>query len=155
MGWRKRAAVAVQVPTQIAGLWLILHAGQWIAAYLPVPVPGNVVGMVLLFVLLSAGLVKQSWLDMGAGVLTRHLAFFFVPIAVGLMQWAPLLREAGHWLLLVLGLSGIVGLAATGAIAQRLGRLRPEERAQWDTSPSSSSPSRSRSSFMQAAAGPS
>jgi holin-like protein len=86
MGWRKRAVVAVQVPTQIAGLWLILQAGQWINAYLPVPVPGNVVGMVLLFVLLSAGLVKQSWLDTGAGVLTRHLAFFFVPIAVGLMQ---------------------------------------------------------------------
>jgi holin-like protein len=144
-----------RIATQIVGLWLILHAGQRIAAQLPIPVPGNVVGMVLLFVLLSAGLIKESWLHIGADLLTRHLAFFFVPIAVGLMQWTTLLRDAGHWLLLVLGLSGLVGLAVTGAIAQRLGRQRPKEPRQWDMSPSLPSPSVSRSSATQPAAGPS
>jgi holin-like protein len=136
MGWRQRAAVVTQIAAQIAGLWLVLAAGQKIAAYLPIPVPGNVVGMVLLFALLSTGLVKESWLTAGAGLLTRHLAFFFVPIAVGLMQWTGLLRDAGHWLLLALGLSGILGLAATGVIAQMLRRPRRVERAGWNTSPS-------------------
>lgn len=125
MDWKKWAAAIAPIAAQIAGLWLVLEAGQRIAARLPIPVPGNVV--VLLLVLLSVGVVKESWLNAGAGLLTRHLAFFFVPIAVGLMQWTSLLRDAGHWLLLALGLSGIVGLAATGAIAQVLGRSRPEE----------------------------
>jgi holin-like protein len=136
MSWRQRAAVVIQIAAQIAGLWLVLQAGQRIGAHLPIPVPGNVVGMVLLFALLGTGLAKESWLTAGAGLLTRHLAFFFVPIAVGLMQWTALLHDAGHWLLLALGLSGVVGLAATGAIAQMLCRPRPEERARWDTSPS-------------------
>ena len=136
MSWRQRAAVVIQIGAQIAGLWLVLQAGQRITAHLPIPLPGNVVGMVLLFTLLSTGLVKESWLTTGAGLLTRHLAFFFVPIAVGLMQWTALFRDTGHWLLLALSLSGIVSLAATCGIAQMLRRPRPEEKARWNTSPS-------------------
>ena len=32
-----------------------------------------------------AGIVKQQWISGGATLLTRHLAFFFIPIPVGLM----------------------------------------------------------------------
>ena len=102
----------IQIPAQIAGLWLVLQAGQTLAAHLPIPVPGNVVGMALLFALLATGLVKESWQRTGAG----------------------------HWLLLVLGLSGLVGLAVTGAIAQMLRRPRPERRAEWNASPSTHLP---------------
>jgi holin-like protein len=137
MTFSQHVAAVSRIATQISGLWLLLLAGQSIAARLPIPLPGNVIGMVLLFLLLTTGLVKESWLQVGAGWLTRHLAFFFVPIAVGLMQWMALLREAGHWLLLVLALSGLLGLVVTGAIAQRLGRReRPEESSRWNTSPS-------------------
>lgn len=142
MAWRQRAAMVSRIAAQIVGLWLILQIGQWIAAHLMIPVPGNVLGMVLLFLLLCAGIVKESWLHLGAGLLTRHMAFFFVPIAVGLMEWAALLRDAGHWLLLSLAMSGLLVLAVTGAIAQRLGRPRSEELPRWNTSPSSPSPSR-------------
>jgi len=146
------SAVAIRTVVQIAGLWLILNAGQRIATRLPIPIPGNVVAMVLLFVLLSTGLVRDSWLDRGAGLLTRHLTFFFVPIAVGLMQWVALLRDAGHWLLLVLGLSGLIGLTVTGAIAQRLASVRRKETTPWRTWPSWRSRSRSRSQRTQPAA---
>lgn len=70
-------AVAVsRVVAQIAGLWLILQTAEWIVAQFQIPVPGNVVGMALLFVLLATGLVRESWLHAGASLLSRLLAFF-------------------------------------------------------------------------------
>jgi holin-like protein len=134
-------ASAVRIVPQLFVLWLIFQAGEWVVARLHVRIPGNVLGMVLLFLLLSLGVVKETWLQDGAAVLTRHLAFFFIPIAVGLMQWGGLFRRDGFWLLLALGLSTLAVLFATGAIAQRLAQ-RHQGGSRWQTS--QSSPSRSR-----------
>jgi holin-like protein len=139
MRWTERSLLAIRIAAQILGLWVIFRAGEWIAARVPFPIPGNVLGMTILLLLLLLGVVKESWLTDGATLLTRHLAFFFVPIAVGLMQWADLFARAGHWLLLTLGLSALATLLVTGAIVQWLGR-RHEERSRWATSPSSPSP---------------
>ena len=154
MRWTGRSVLAIRVAAQILGLWVILRTGEWIAARLPLSIPGNVLGMTILLLLLVLGLVKESWLADGATLLTRHLAFFFVPIAVGLMQWADLLASAGHWLLLTLGLSAFATLLVTGAIVQWLGRRR-EERSRWVTSPSSPSPLRSPLPSMPSAGTPS
>ena len=139
MRWTQRAAAAIRITAQILGLWIILQTGEWMAARSPFPIPGNVLGMTLLLLLLMVGLVKESWLSAGAGLLTKHLAFFFVPIAVGLMQWSALFAHVGHWLLLTLGLSALATLLATGAIVQWLDR-RHEERSRWDMSSSLPSP---------------
>jgi holin-like protein len=136
-----RYALAVRISTQLFVLWLIFRAGEWIVARLHVPIPGNMLGMVLLFLLLSLGMMSEEWLQDGAAILTKHLAFFFIPIAVGLMQWGGLFRRDGHWLLLALGLSTFATLFFTGAIAQRLGQ-RHTGRSRWHTSQSSPAPSR-------------
>lgn len=147
-----RYALAARIAAQLFVLWLIFQAGEWIVARLHVPIPGNVLGMVLLFLLLSLGVVKETWLQDGAAVLNRHLAFFFIPIAVGLMQWGGLFRRDGFWLLLALGLSTLAALFATGAIAQRLGQ-RHRGRSQWHTSQSSRSRSRLLPARTRSAAG--
>ena len=129
MTGRTVAARIARIAAQIVLLWVICRAGEWIVSLARLPLPGNVVGMVVLFALLVLGVVKEHWVQDGAAVLTRHLAFFFIPIAVGLMEWASLLWREGHWLLLALVVSMIVGLATSGAIAQRLGRGRREDPA--------------------------
>lgn len=87
---------------QIAGLWLIYRLSAWIVARCHLPVPGNVLGMLILFALLTTGVVKLEWIAGAADLLTKHLAFFFIPVAVGLMQWGDLLWRTDHWLLLAL-----------------------------------------------------
>jgi holin-like protein len=154
MRWTRRAAATIRIAAQILGLWIILQAGESLAARSPFPIPGNVLGMTLLFLLLMLGLAKESWLSAGAGLLTRHLAFFFVPIAVGLMQWSALFADVGHWLLLALGLSALATLVVTGAVVQWLSHIS-EERSRWDTRPSSPSPLRSPSPSTPSVAEPS
>ena len=105
---------------QIAGLWLIYRLSAWIVARCHLPVPGNVLGMLILFALLTTGVVKLEWIAGAADLLTKHLAFFFIPVAVGLMQWGDLLWRTGHWLLLALIVSTLAGLATTGGLLQLL-----------------------------------
>jgi holin-like protein len=103
---------------QIAGLWLVYHLNAWAVARFHLPVPGNVLGMLVLFALLMTGVVKLEWVAGAADLLTKHLAFFFIPVAVGLMQWGDLLWHTGHWLLLAIVLSTLAGLATTGGLLQ-------------------------------------
>src|SRR4029434_5465819 len=67
MRWTRRAAATIRIAAQILGLWIILQGGESLAARSPFPIPGNVLGMTLLFLLLMLGLAKESWLSAGAG----------------------------------------------------------------------------------------
>ena len=105
---------------QLTFLWLIYQLGQFISNFLHLPVPGNVLGMMILFLLLSFKIVKINWVEKGALFLNKHLAFFFVPIAVGLMTYTPLLKESGLALAVILFGSSIIGMAMTGGVSQFL-----------------------------------
>ena len=68
---------------QLFGLWALNWAGVWVVQKVTLPLPGNLVGMVLLYALLALGIVKLSWFKAAGSLLVRHLAFFFVPITGG------------------------------------------------------------------------
>lgn len=76
--------------------------------------------MISLFILLSTGVIKEQWLSSAANPLLKHLSFFFIPIAVELMQWGDLFTQKGHLLFLPLVVSTLVALLATGGIVQFL-----------------------------------
>lgn len=113
-----RALATVTRPLlQIGALVGLDQLARVLTPHLPLTLPSNLVGMLLLSLLLSTGLVREAWIGAGAGLFNRHLAFFFVPIAVGLLAYGALLREHGPALLLVIGLSTVAGIAAAGGIA--------------------------------------
>lgn len=110
------------ITAQIAALYLLHRAGGWIAGALALPLPGNLIGMLLLLALLATGAIKLQWIERGATLLIRHLAFFFVPIAVGLLSYADVLLQDGFALLAALLLSAAVGIYLCGLAAQQLRR---------------------------------
>lgn len=139
-----RARALCRLAVQIGFLFLVFRAAEWGVAWSHLPLPGNIVGMLLLFGLLWGGLVRERWIQDGATLLTRHLAFFFIPIAVGLMEWGPLFRREGHWLLLALVVSTLASLlAASGLVHVIRTRARPRGATRWETLGSSRSPSSS------------
>ena len=104
---------------QVAGLIAIDRVAIVLTPHLPLPLPSKLVGMLLLALLLLTGLVREPWLGQAAVLFQRHLAFFFVPIAVGLMAYGSLLRQHGLLLLLVILVSTAAGIAAAGWIGAR------------------------------------
>lgn len=111
---------AMKIAWQVLLLWLVFRLGSFLVASLHLSLPGNVAGMLIMFLLLASGAVKPSLIEEGGGFLLKHFAFFFIPISVGLMTFGDLMRQSGVALLLVLTVSALVGVAATGISVELL-----------------------------------
>ncbi|MGL5512755.1 MAG: CidA/LrgA family protein [Sporomusa sp.] len=99
-------------------LWSISWLGTQISVVTGLPIPGTVFGVILLFVLLLCGIIKLQYIEDAADFLLRHMLFFFIPIAVGLMNWGAVFYQYGVILLLALVVGAILPLFAVGFIAQ-------------------------------------
>lgn len=108
------------VVAQGSGLWLLSELGFALTARLGLALPGNLLGMMLLFILLVSGIVRLEWVNDAATFLLRHLAFFFIPLAVGLMTMDELMRSHGILILAALMASAAVGIVVSGWVVQGL-----------------------------------
>ncbi len=99
---------------------LFLVAGVLIAEHARLPVPGSVLGMVLLTLALQTRVIRPSWVRPAADLLLRHMALFFVPPGVAVMVHADLIRA--EWLPIVVGsaASTVAVLLTVGWVQQRL-----------------------------------
>ena len=111
---------ALKYSAQLFLLWFIYFLSAWVIKTFHLPLPGGVLGMLILFALLLSGVIKEEWLTTATFPLLRHLSFFFIPIAVELMEWGDLFRQKGHLLFLPLVVSLLVALLTTGGIVQLL-----------------------------------
>lgn len=103
-------------------LWAVYDAATHLVAAWRLPLPANLVGLLLFLLLLGTGVVQPAMLREVTTLVTRHLPFLFVPLAVGLMAWPQLLAAHGLVLLLALLGSAAVGVVAAGTVAQFLDR---------------------------------
>ncbi len=106
----------------ITVLLLCQLAGELIARALHMPIPGPVLGMVLLFgaLLLRHGREAPAPLTAVADTLLGNLGLLFVPAGVGVVIYGPLL--ARNWLPIALAVlvGTLLGIAVTGRLAQTL-----------------------------------
>jgi putative effector of murein hydrolase LrgA (UPF0299 family) len=98
--------------TGFAWLLALQSVGELLSRGLSLPFPGPVVGMVLLMGALNNRAVREP-VAQSADFLLSHLSLLFVPVAVGVMTYLPVLAQYGARLLLVIALSTWIGLAAT------------------------------------------
>lgn len=102
-------------------------AGEIAARLAGLPVPGPVIGMLLLLgLLLARGLSEE--LDRVAGVLLENLSLLFVPAAAGVVQ--NLGRLQAEWLPILAAVIGstLFATGVTGIVAAFLGGRRGEGR---------------------------
>ncbi|MCX9155038.1 CidA/LrgA family protein [Niveibacterium sp. 24ML] len=94
--------------------------GEACTRLLGLPIPGPVIGLLLLFVLLRARPQLIERLRPTAEMLHSHLALLFIPAGVGVVMFLPRLRQ--EWLPIVVALivSTAVGLVVTAWVAHRL-----------------------------------
>ncbi|MGD6774104.1 CidA/LrgA family protein [Sutcliffiella horikoshii] len=105
---------------QVAVFYFIYKIGVVLQSTLEVPVPGSIIGMVLLLVLLLTGLVKERYLQGGANLLLVYLPLFFVPATVGVMNhFGFLSKTEGLIMLLALLIGTIMVLVSSGLVAQK------------------------------------
>ncbi|MHC1757587.1 MAG: CidA/LrgA family protein [Methanosarcina sp.] len=110
----------------------IYFLGELFQKAFGLPVPGNILGMLILFFGLLTGAVKLEMIDRISDFLLDNLAFFFLPAGVSLITCFALLE--GKWTA-VLGVSiistvtilGVTGL--TVEFVKKLLQRKPKETA--------------------------
>lgn len=100
-------------------LFAFAALGDILGRALRLPLPGSVLGLVLLWSALGVGLVKLAWVARAADALLSVLGLLFVPAGVGLVAYLSLWREWPAWLGVVLG-SVLLGATVAGKLAERL-----------------------------------
>ncbi len=99
-------------------IFLFYMAGEFIHTYFQVPFPGNLIGMLLLFIALVVGVVKVEWVEQTAQFFLRHMLVFFAPLIVGVIVFVPLFAENVAGVILTFVLSTVTVLIVTGWLMQ-------------------------------------
>ena len=104
----------------LACLLVMQSAGELLSRGLGLPVPGPVIGMLLLVLALRWAPARAP-VAACAVFLLQHLSLLFVPVGVGVMTHLGLLSQYGVRMLVVVVLSTWIGLAVT-ALVLRVGQ---------------------------------
>lgn len=103
----------------IRGLIILLSfqgAGEIVSRLLSLPIPGPVIGLVLLLTFLIRRGRVDAPIDTVAAALVRNLGVLFVPAAVGVVMFLPQLK-ANFWAIsMALTVSVIATIAVSAAI---------------------------------------
>ena len=99
--------------------------GLFIHEVASVPIPANVIGLILFTACLFLKIIKLEWVEASAQFLLRHMLLFFIPFVVGTIVSFPLIRESLLSIVFGLVLSSLLALAVTGWFTQWLEKRRP------------------------------
>lgn len=103
--------------------WILLAQllGESLARTTGVPVPGPILGMVIMALALNLPLVRSS-VGPAADTLLAHLSLLFVPVGVGVIVHLELLSQNGFKIAAVLVVATWLGLATTAMTLNLLSR---------------------------------
>src|SRR5271170_4324921 len=85
-----------------------------------IPIPGPVLGLILITLCLFLGVVRLEWVEQPASLLLKHMLLFFAPVIVGVIAFFPELREQRLAITVSLVVSTIIVMLVTGWTATLL-----------------------------------
>ena len=96
--------------------------GEAIVTFTGLPVPGAVIGLVLLYIILSVHGGASEEMTRTTGFLLDNLALLFVPAGVGVIAYLPLIASRWEVIVAALLVSVTVTIALTALTVSRLAR---------------------------------
>lgn len=110
----------IRIVLQLLVIYGFLLIGEAIQSSLGLPMPGSIIGFLLLFAALALKLYPLEWIDAGATFLLSFLSLYFIPATVGVVDYGPLFSGRGVLLLPIVIVSTLLTMAAAGLISQAM-----------------------------------
>ncbi|SFD60324.1 holin-like protein [Lentibacillus persicus] len=117
---------AMKIALHIGVLYVLYLTGAWIQETFDLFIPGSIIGLVLLFIFLMTGVMNASWIVDGARFFIKHLALFFIPATVGIINYLNLFSGKGLLLVVIGLLSTLMVMVSAGHVSQLL--IKQKER---------------------------
>ena len=90
-----RAAQWLSLPLQLGFYIGLFIACDRLVTWLHLPLPANIVGMLLLLALIVTRVVPLNWVKAGSRWLLAEMLLFFIPAVVAVVNYGDLLRVDG------------------------------------------------------------
>ncbi|MEJ6951370.1 CidA/LrgA family protein [Natronospora cellulosivora (SeqCode)] len=74
-------------------IFLLLFIGELIVSVTSLPIPGNIIGMILLFFSLVFKIIELEDVVPAGDLLLEHLMLYFIPVSIGILAYRELLME--------------------------------------------------------------
>ena len=117
----------ITIIIQILFIHIFLFLGVAIKTIVPLPIPSSMAGLLLLFIALWFKIVKLEWVEQGGNWLLAELLLFFIPSAVGIVNYEEMLSWQGLKSVLLVGLSTFIVISCTAFIAEKLNNWKARE----------------------------
>ncbi|MGY3777770.1 CidA/LrgA family protein [Isobaculum melis] len=115
----------MKIYKQLTYILLFSFLGEIASKGLNLPVPGSVIGMLLLFLALQFNIVKLEDVEVVGHFLIDNLAILFVPAGVSLMIYFSVIKNSWLALLVISVLTTAISIAFIGVVVQKI-KLRFE-----------------------------
>ncbi len=102
-------------------------AGEVISNVFQLPMPGSVIGMLLLFCALQFKFIKVHQVEKVGAFLLENLSILFLPAGVGIMVYFPIIRKNWWLLLLITFITTGVSIGFIGKLVQWVKRKYEED----------------------------
>ena len=99
-------------------IFAVTLIGEILAHLIPLPIPGSIYGVVLLFVLLLTGILKLKHVEGAGNFFLTILPFLFISNCVSLMDSMSLLGGNVVAIVILTVVSTLVVMIVTGGVAQ-------------------------------------
>lgn len=107
---------------QLCIVLVLLSLGEILNLRFNIPIPGTILGMVILLFLMMIRVIKLKTIEHISSILLDNLALFFVPANVGIIVLYDQIKTVWVRLIIVLILSTIIVMSVTGLTVQFLDR---------------------------------
>lgn len=94
----------------ISSIYLL---GQWAVHAFHIPLPGSIVGMILLFLFLLLGFFKLTWFEQIAQLHIKHIVLFFIPPIISIIHFMGVFKTQGLQLSIIIILSSLAMILVT------------------------------------------
>ena len=103
----------------ILGLWAL---GEYISSFIQsvVVIPGSIIGMILLFILLKAKVIKLESINEVSNFFLDNMAIFFIPAGVSLIQSLDIISSNIIVLAITIIISTILVMSITAIVVEKM-----------------------------------
>lgn len=123
-----KGGLIIKTLKQLGIILTILFIGQALSQYFNLPMPGTVIGMIILLLLLLFKIVKLKWVNKITDILLEHLSILFVPSGVAIINEYHNLKGNILQLSIILVVTMIIVMAVTGKVVEILINYQKKER---------------------------
>ncbi|EGQ27639.1 murein hydrolase LrgA [Sporosarcina newyorkensis 2681] len=117
----------VKTLIQVVFLYLFFMLGNFLRQWLSIPLPGSIIGLLILWGLLSFRIIPLNWVEKGAYVFLSTLPLYLIPATVGVMNYGHVFRGKGVLLVVITIVSTFITMAVASLVSQSMAKRNEKD----------------------------